>query len=99
MRGAGTARPCEALRRRVRDNAPYLRRNLRAARVDLLEHRSGGGGSGSAGLHGPRPREADAEEQLLVFFVELENLKNSGARFLELFAHFWIAGGSSRNRA
>lgn len=66
---------------------------LRAAGVDFLEHRHRRG-RGGAGRRGACAGEAAAQEELFVFFVELENLEDAGAGVFELGADLGIAGGA-----
>lgn len=72
---------------------------LGAARVDFLEHgrrgRGGGGGSGDGAVAG----EAAAEEELFVFLVELEDLKDAGAGAFELVAGAGVADGGGGDGA
>lgn len=66
-----------------------LGERLRATRVDLLQHRDGGGGL--RGGIGTRAGEAGAEQQLFILFVELQNLQDPAPRFFQLFPGFRIA--------
>ena len=61
-----------------------------AAGVDFLEHRHGSSGRGGRRRTGAE--ETAAQEQLFVFFVELENLQNAGAGVFELSPGFGIPG-------
>ena len=70
--------------------------NLRDAGVDLLQHRAGWICSAGCRLWS---RQTEAEQELLVFFIELENLKNSRAGVFEQVAGFRFTDAARRDGA